>query len=215
MTTTWTLEKEQICKSIGNRAGAFVWLCNRLATSDRRMNTAFSFIVMVGSYVFGTSGIPVLFAGDQSITIYINLAIQIAMILMGAIATTSNLINYEKRISAESWSSGQWSTLYLQVANELNKDAASRQDYETFYSDISDANNANMQSNPDIPNWIITEYQTKMSQNALTYDELYGETVSYPITTKIVAGGMENFRSTLRPLIKKGKPVYKLSKYII
>jgi hypothetical protein len=176
----WTADKEKICKNIGDKSGAFVWLFNRTAQKHEKYNMIYSLIVMIGAYVFGASGIPVIFSGSGPVNKYINLAIQIAVIILGIIATVKRFLAYDKKMGADRWMSGKWANLFLKISRELNKEASERQVYEKFYVDITDLENENLQTMPEIPQCVIDDYYQKMGKNALPYNVLFGETISSP-----------------------------------
>lgn len=176
----WEDDHEKRMKLIGDKRAAFVWLYNQTAKHYEKWNNIFALVVLVGSYVFGTSGIPVLFSSNNCATIhgslrYVILALQISTIIIGIIATVHRFLKYERKIAKVRWASGKNAALYDDIKRELGRIRTRRQEYETFYDRVMKVESQLRQEAPFIPGHIMEQYYKKMGQRALPYDVLYNE----------------------------------------
>jgi hypothetical protein len=170
-TDSWDAYAENSCKSIGNRAGAFVWILNALAAYYAQCDFILSLIVTIGKYLSGGAGLIVLFKGDNNPDI--NLAINIFVLTLGVISTAQLFINFNAKVGSDRWLSGKCGNLFLKINSELAKPIARRQAYTQFYQDLLTLENDYRTSLPTIPDAIMTKYTATMGSGALPYSQLF------------------------------------------
>lgn len=168
----WTEENELACKKAADRAGAFVWLYNETTITYKRRKNIFNLIIAGGGYLLGSSGIPTLFINWSNVK-WINFIIQILMIIMGIISTIYVVLAYDKTVEKCTWASSKFSSLFLEIKKEVDKDPKMRIDYATFYEKIYLAESEVRQSGIYIPDKIIEKYYNRMGDYAINFDELF------------------------------------------
>jgi len=194
----WSSTQIRSCQIIANRAGAFVWLYEETTEYYQKQSMFFTILIAIGNYVFGSTGIPTLFATGWEGIKYITLGIQICVIIMGIIGTIFSVLDYNKKITRTSWALTKYNSIFLEINKELRKDIDSIADYTTFYTKIIDDENEVKSSAVPVPDKIFTRYYSLMSSKALTYNELF----------------LNHMNLTEGSAIKKVDTIHKLDKYL-
>lgn len=180
MATAWTIERQDACIQIANRAEAFNWLCNETANYYRIINITLLTTIVIFSYIFGSSGILSLFSGvgDQSF-IYVNLAIQIMVIITGIIGTITKSLSLDEKITRCRIVSLRYTILFLEIKKEINKDISKRMDFDIFYEKINSEEVDLKNDSIHFPKYIYKKYYRKIGQNSIKFENLYIEHLGY------------------------------------
>ena len=171
----WNTKNELECKMIGEKASAFSWLHIETASSYEFKNKIFNLIIMIGSYLFGTTGVSTILSSNENMK-YVNFIISILVLCLGVISTINKILDYPKKISQQKWGANRNSTLFILVKRELNKPRNKRQDFFNFYKNITNFQLKLQKNAPDIPGVIVKKYYSKFGKNAMKYSQLFGFT---------------------------------------
>lgn len=175
---TWTKNNENVCIDIVNRSEAFVWLLNETATYYDRLNTIFNLIIVIGTYLFGSSGIPTLFIESKTVDLrYFNLVIQISVIIIGIISTILKPLNFGGKSSNYNIASFRYSILVRDIKKELNKNKSDRNNFNTFYEKIGNEEAELKHDYMIIPEMILKKYYKKFGKNAISYGDLFSDKI--------------------------------------
>lgn len=196
----WNIPQEKLYKKIANKAGAFVWLYNACADYYTKLQIWMNIVLCVVIFVLGSSGIPTLFTSGWSGAKFINLSIQIAMICVGVFGVINKQLNYTERIKEYSVASEKNTYLFMEIRKELAKDTGQRLMFAEFNEKISTMEIEISQNQIIVPDRIITSYYKKMGDQAIKYEDLFGNKIQDDDNNILIRS--------------HGGTVYKLEKYI-
>lgn len=172
----WNDKNTLKIKSIGDRAGAYVWLTNQTAdVYESRMNNS-DLVIMIITYLIGSSGIAPLIATDNVYIIkWINGIIMAITIIVGIAKTIQRSLNYQKNIKKHGWASAQYTALFLDIQKVLQDPIPQRPRFNKFYLNIQKKEINLRQKTPYIPENIVSIYYNKMGNAALKPEILFGD----------------------------------------
>jgi uncharacterized membrane protein YgcG len=199
----WNSSAEHRCKTIGDRSGAFVWLYKESSSYMVTINSIFSLFTIISTALLGTGGIPMLFAYDNYVMKYGNLAIQVCMIMIGIVETVRKTLKFEEKISKFNYSCIKNQTLFNKIKNELNKPTEKRTKFEQFFEEIIKLDCEAHENDNDIPHLVIALYTKKMGKHALSYDMLF---LGYMDEIIIVSRAPSSMRMIELSSLTKSKP---------
>lgn len=177
-THTWNKENENECIYIANRAEAFIWLHNEASLWYTKLSTALTITIVIGNFLFGSTGITTLFTNNWSATRYINLVLQVFVIIIGIIGVVHKALSFNEKILKCNLASFHYSSLFITIKRELNKDIKDRTNFTVFYDKIS-SEEIDLKNNViNIPDHIFKKYYLKLGISALKYEDLLVEHVS-------------------------------------
>lgn len=173
----WSKDREERCKIIGTKAAAFIWMHNKTAHKYSFWNRVFLFVMLIGGYLFGTSGAGISglathFQDTNAFNI-VQIVISVLVLCLGIIGTVHTFLGYDEKIGKQRWASGKNTTIYLNIKKELAKSRKDRHDYHKFYKEISTLEFKIKNDAPIIPSDIIKNYYKTFGDNAISQDELF------------------------------------------
>ena len=160
----WNSDKEKECTALYKKAKTYIWLYTETSKLYTKLNTLFTLIIIVGNYIFGSTGIPALFASDWYGAKYINLFIQIMIILMAVLGTIYKILDFTTKISQSNLLIYRYSSLNMDIKKELAKDRKDRIEYDIFYADIIKEDTELIQELIIVPDYIMKKYEKQFGQ---------------------------------------------------
>ena len=178
----WTKGNTLKCKTIGDRAGAYVWLSNKTARRYEKTASIFEITIIVIMFILGGGGIPSLVATDNlTVIMAVNLTIQGLLMLLGTVKAVYEYLDYQKKIKKHNWASTQYSNLFIDIQKMLQTPESDRPKFSEFYAQIEKKEFSLQRKTPYIPENIIKEYYAKLKSRALKRDILFGHSLEIDI----------------------------------
>jgi hypothetical protein len=168
----WNKERIHDFVKLAERSEALVVLYRESALFYKKLNTLFSMITIVGSYLLGSTGIPFNLL-DPEIAKVINIVIQILIIFLGIFGTIHKTLALNEKTAAYEALSMNYAKFSVLIKKELSKDTAEKTDYNVFYEIIVDNELALKKEQLNIPEFIFQRYTKKMGDQALSYADLF------------------------------------------
>lgn len=171
----WSEADIKLCINIRDKSAAFVWLYTNAAHYHEYVNKFLTILVSISSYVLGVSGLPTLFSNSSADLSYVNITINILIIIVGVIGTVQTKLSFDKKANRERWAASKNSNLHLDVARELKKEPEERAPFTQFYERIRFMEKEFLDRPPKIPDRIIKKYYQTMGSKAISYEDLFGD----------------------------------------
>lgn len=173
---SWSEKSTLKCKTIGDRAGAYVWLLNKTAEYYESIDFRVGVGLIVTAYLLGTGGMPTLIANADPLTIKIvNGIIQGLMVILGTAKVAILAFGFNKRISKHRWASAAFSGLFIDIQKTLGQPVDKRESFHTFYERIQEKEFSLKRKTPYIPPHIINQYYYTLGPKALSTEILLGD----------------------------------------
>lgn len=205
-------EREQELGYIARRAEAISWLYTESGNRYEKINAILSITLVVGSYLFGSTGIPTIFAGSWEHMKYVNLALHILMLAIGALGTAIKIFGFDKKIQTYTTAAYRYSEIFVDINKELGKPQSARIDPDIFYeritTDVLDLGQTRLR----IPGAIEKKYR-KTFTNAIPYGDLWitplarslaeSDTESVDLNEFVARGWMQKSQAFFFEIIKR------------
>jgi hypothetical protein len=173
---SWSEKSVLKCKTIGDRAGAFVWLLNKTAEYYESIDFNIGIGLIVAAYLLGAGGMPTLIANvEPSIVRIINGIIQGLMVVLGTAKVAIIAFGFNKRISKHRWASAAFSGLFVDIQKTLGQPVEKRESFHTFYQRIQEKEFSLKRKTPYIPPRVIKQYYITLKAKALATEILFGD----------------------------------------
>lgn len=182
MNTAWNAEREDACLDIANKAEIFIWLYSETANFYKTVNTTLLTIIVVSSYIFGTSGILTFFTQSQNGTEYVTLIIQFLIILTGILGSIVKSLKFSEKIVDCQNRALLYSILFIDIKKELKKAVNKRIDFDVFYEKINSEQLSLKANMLYIPSCVSNKYNLRYSKTFIKYDDLFIEQLTKEIS---------------------------------
>lgn len=172
----WSQKEILKCKSIGDKAGAYVWLTNRTARKYHRIQRYAGIFMILFSFLTGASGIPSLVATeDLTIIRIVNGIVQGCLFFMGLVNTILEYINISDIRDKHLWASAAYGSMFIDIQKTLQTPADKRPDFAIYFASLQEKDFELSRKIPDIPKDIVKSYYQIMGTHAIKQDILFND----------------------------------------
>ena len=178
----WSQKEILKCKSIGDKAGAHVWLTNRTARKYNRIQNYAGIFMILFSFLTGASGIPSLVATtDLTIIRIVNGIIQGCLFFLGLLNAILKYIDISDTRDKHLWASAAYGSMFIDIQKTLQTSADKLPDFAIYFASLQEKDFELSRKIPDIPKDIVKSYYQIMGTHAIKQDILFNDSDSLEI----------------------------------
>lgn len=178
----WSQKEVLKCKSIGDKAGAYVWLTNRTARKYHRIQRYTGIFMILFSFLTGASGIPSLIATeDLKIIRIVNGIVQGCLFFLGLLNSLLEYIDISDKRDKHLWASAAYGSMFIDIQKTLQTSAFKRPDFAIYFASLQEKDFELSRKIPDIPKDIVKSYYQIMGTHAIKQDILFNDSDSLEI----------------------------------
>jgi len=172
----WSDKNILKCKTIGDRAGAYVWLCNTTSNSYEQRSKYIQFGIIAFTFIISIAGVPSIIWTDSADLLKISAGIIAGLVtLLGFIEGAMEWLGYPKSIKKHGWASSQYANQFMDIERTLSTDVKSRPRFSKFYAQIKKKEFSLQSKTPYIPPRIFKSYYKILGNQALRRELLFGD----------------------------------------
>lgn len=173
-TDEWTDDQIAVAKITEKKAKAFNWLHHQSFLYYSRWNDFIKILTMVGMFLFGSTGIIVLFVGVSEQTIKIVQTVFNAIfIFFSILSIIFQILDPIKKAVLHNDYATDNSNLYVRLREDLCE-LITHEQINNLLKDVLKLEIHMRDNAPDIPSWVWKKYYKTFGSNALKKDTLLG-----------------------------------------
>lgn len=173
---SWNDKNVLKCKTVGDRAGAMVWLTNHTAEYYGMIDQYSEIGLNILTYILSVGGAPSLIVSNNLDVIRIvNGIVQAMLLFIGLCVSIKTWYGFNKRISKHRWVSSAYQALFLDIEKMLQLPEHKREAFHSYYKKIQEKTFKLQQKMPYISPRVVKLYYKTLGTRALSSEILFGD----------------------------------------
>lgn len=126
----WSKGRERMCRIVQQRASAFEWLHNHVATRKERVNTWLGIISSFGAFITGTGS---LFSSVSESSKIVSIVLNSLVVVFSAVGMVKKRLGYGEIVGKHRVMIGKYQLLADDILKELVTPSERRHEFDKFY----------------------------------------------------------------------------------